>query len=103
MVQRTPSRCAASGSPTYALPVDPDTTFASASVREHYVRGAVGIPLLVAAFALIPVWGPLTLLLAPVAVVLLRGCPTCWALGLGQTRALVARQGCADGSCGRAA
>lgn len=83
--------------------MDPDTTFASRSVREHWLRGAVGIPLLVASFALIPALGPTTLLLAPVAVVLLRGCPTCWALGLGQTRALVERRACADGACGRAA
>lgn len=82
---------------------DPDTTFASRSVREHWVRGALGLPLLVAAFALVPSLGPATLLLAPVAVVLLRGCPTCWLLGLGQTRALEARRACAGGDCGRAA
>ncbi|GEP39086.1 hypothetical protein NPS01_27490 [Nocardioides psychrotolerans] len=70
--------------------MDADTTFASRSVREHLLRGALGLPLLVAAFALIPLTGPLALLLAGPAVVLLRGCPTCWALGLVQTRAVCA-------------
>lgn len=72
--------------------MDQDTTFASRSVREHLVRGAVGLSLLVASFALIPAYGAVMLLLAPVAVVFLRGCPTCWALGLTQTRARVARE-----------
>ncbi len=62
--------------------------FASSSVPRHLVRGVLGLAALVLAFALIPVWGPLMLLLAPVGVVLLRGCPTCWALGLVQTRAV---------------
>ncbi|MEI5673949.1 MULTISPECIES: hypothetical protein [unclassified Nocardioides] len=68
--------------------MDPDTMFASRSVPRHLVRGVLGLAALVAGFALIPVWGPLTLLLALVGVVLLRGCPTCWALGLVQTRAV---------------
>lgn len=67
-----------------------DTLFASRSVRAHLVRGAFGLPLLVGAFALIPAFGPLMLLLAVPGVVLLRGCPTCWALGLVQTRAVCA-------------
>ncbi|MEO5709540.1 MAG: hypothetical protein ABIQ59_06945 [Nocardioidaceae bacterium] len=80
--------------------MDPDTMFASRSVREHVVRGILGIGLLVAAFALIPSVGAVTLLLAVPAVVLLRGCPTCWALGLAQTRAAVDRDAdCAP--CGR--
>ena len=73
---------------------DPDTVFASRSVVEHLVRGAVGLPLLVAALVLPGTLGPLALLLLVPAVVLLRGCPTCWALGLVQTRAL-----CSSGSC----
>lgn len=67
--------------------MEPDTTFASRSVPVHLVRGALGLPMILAAFALVPVWGPLMLLLAVPAVLLLRGCPTCWALGLAQTRA----------------
>ena len=69
----------------------PDTMFASRSVPRHLVRGALGLPMLVAAFALVPWLGPLALLLLAPAVVLLRGCPTCWALGLAQTRALRSR------------
>lgn len=72
--------------------MDEDTTFASRTVRAHLVRGAIGLPLLVAAFALIPAYGAGMLLLAPVGVFFLRGCPTCWALGLTQTKARVARE-----------
>lgn len=79
---------------------DPDVLFASRSVPVHLVRGALGLPLLVAAFALVPAYGPLTLLLVVPAVVLLRGCPTCWLLGLAQTRTAVeARRDCASGRC----
>lgn len=66
----------------------PDTMFASRSVPRHLVRGALGLPMMVASFALVPWLGPITLLLLVPAVVLLRGCPTCWALGLAQTCAL---------------
>ena len=66
----------------------PDTMFASRSVPRHLVRGALGLPLMVAAFVLVPWAGPLALLLIVPAAVLLRGCPTCWALGLAQTCAL---------------
>ena len=72
---------------------DLDLLFASRSITEHLVRGAVGLPLLVAAFVLVAWWGPLALLLAVPAVVLLRGCPGCWAMGLSQT--------CAQRSGGR--
>jgi len=72
--------------------VDDDTTFASRSVPEHLVRGVLGISLLVAGFALIPAFGALMLLLSVPAVVLLRGCPTCWALGLVQTKARLQRE-----------
>ena len=65
-----------------------DTMFASRSVPRHLVRGALGLPMMLAAFVLVPWLGPLALLLIIPAVVLLRGCPTCWALGLAQTCAL---------------
>ncbi|RYC11008.1 hypothetical protein [Nocardioides zhouii] len=65
-----------------------DTMFASSSVPRHLVRGALGLPLMVAAFVLVPWLGPLALLLIVPAAVLPRGCPTCWALGLAQTCAL---------------
>ena len=67
-----------------------DTTFASRSVRVHLVRGAIGLPLVLAAFVLLPWAAPWSLLLLVPGVVALRGCPTCWALGLGQTRAACA-------------
>jgi len=73
--------------------------FASRSVAEHYVRGVVGLVLVVAAL----VWAgttPWALLLAVPGVVAWRGCPTCWALGLSAT--LARRQSrCVDGSCRR--
>ncbi|MFJ7774547.1 hypothetical protein [Streptomyces yangpuensis] len=59
--------------------------FASASVPRHLARGALGFGSLIAAFALVPAFGPVTLLLAPVGVVALRGCPMCWAIGLAET------------------
>ncbi len=68
--------------------MEPDTTFASRSVRVHLVRGALGLLLAVAAIALIGVVGPASLLLLIPAVVAWRGCVSCWALGLAQTRSL---------------
>lgn len=62
--------------------------FASSTVPRHLVRGAIGLPLMVAAFVLIPWVGGWSLLLLVPSVALLRGCPTCWALGLAQTCAL---------------
>ncbi|MFJ9943604.1 hypothetical protein [Streptomyces erythrochromogenes] len=74
--------------------------FASASVPRHLARGGVGFGALIAAFALIPVFGPATLLLAPVGLVALRGCPMCWAIGLAETvsRGRLRRE-CTDGRC----
>lgn len=66
----------------------PGTMFASSTVPRHLVRGAIGLPLMVAAFVLIPWVGGWSLLLLVPSVALLRGCPTCWALGLQQTCAL---------------
>ncbi|MFL6160574.1 MAG: hypothetical protein ACJ72D_31175 [Marmoricola sp.] len=67
-----------------------DTMFASRTLREHWVRGALGLVLAVAAFALIGVVGPVALLLLVGAGIAWRGCPTCWALGLSQTQATCA-------------
>ncbi|MGW7455732.1 hypothetical protein [Streptomyces sp. NPDC054787] len=74
--------------------------FASASVPRHLVRGAIGFGALTAAFALLPTTGPASLLLAPVGVLALRGCPTCWTIGLIQTlsRGRLRRE-CTDGRC----
>ncbi|WP_412540027.1 hypothetical protein R8Z50_30030 [Longispora sp. K20-0274] len=77
-----------------------DGSFASASVPRHLARGAVGFGALIGSVALIPVYGPVSLLLAPVGLLALRGCPTCWAIGLIETvsRGRL-RRTCVDGRC----
>jgi hypothetical protein len=62
-----------------------DTTFASSTVARHLLRGALGLALLVGSVVWASASGPAALLLALPGFVLLRGCPTCWALGLAQT------------------
>lgn len=75
-----------------ARPVDPVCDlFASRTLREHYVRGALGLVLAVAAVVLAVVASPLFLLLLVGSVLSWRGCVSCWTLGLGATRARVAR------------
>ena len=66
-----------------------DTMFASRSVREHLVRGAIGLAFSVAAIALVGVLGPVSLLLFLPAGFAWRGCVSCWALGLAQTKAML--------------
>ncbi len=75
-------------------------TFASTSLPRHLLRGAIGFGALVGALALIPVFGPLTLVLAPIGLLALRGCPMCWAIGLIQTisRGRL-RRNCDSGQC----
>ncbi|MFE7740771.1 hypothetical protein [Nocardia sp. NPDC057455] len=77
-----------------------DRSFASASVPRHLVRGVVGFGALIGAVALLPIFGVVSLLLAPVGLLALRGCPTCWAIGLMQTvsRGRL-RRSCVDGQC----
>jgi hypothetical protein len=77
-----------------------DREFASRSVARHVVRGAVGFGALIGSVAFIPVAGPASLLLAPIGLFALRGCPTCWAIGLAQTisRGRLQRS-CVDGRC----
>ncbi|MGI5170833.1 hypothetical protein ACQEU3_41425 [Spirillospora sp. CA-253888] len=74
--------------------------FASTSLPRHLLRGAAGFGALIAAFALLPVVGIGSLLLAPIGLVALRGCPTCWVLGLVETvsRGRL-RRSCEDGRC----
>jgi hypothetical protein len=62
-----------------------NSTFASGSVARHLMRGAIGFGLIGAALALLGSMGPAALLLAPLGMVALRGCPTCWIVGLLQT------------------
>ncbi|HUR05003.1 MAG TPA: hypothetical protein VM347_20845 [Nonomuraea sp.] len=77
-----------------------DRSFASASLPRHLVRGVVGFGALVGSVALIPVVGLGSLLLAPAGLLALRGCPTCWAIGLIQTISMGRlRRSCTDGRC----
>ncbi|MQY11159.1 hypothetical protein SRB5_12730 [Streptomyces sp. RB5] len=79
----------------------PDTRdFSSASLPRHLARGAVGFGGLAGALALLPVTGPVSLLLLPVGLLALRGCPMCWTVGLLQTvsRGRL-RRSCDDGRC----
>jgi hypothetical protein len=58
---------------------------ASKSVGLHLARGALGFGLIGLAIALTTRVGPAALLLAPLGLVALGGCPTCWIVGLVQT------------------
>ncbi|MGJ7415493.1 hypothetical protein AB9128_06490 [Streptomyces cinereoruber] len=74
--------------------------FASATVPRHLARGAIGFGALVGALVLFRAVGPVGLLLAPIGLVALRGCPMCWAVGLVETvSAGRLRRSCAEGSC----
>jgi hypothetical protein len=77
-----------------------DRSFASKSLPRHLVRGAIGLSALIGSVALIPMFWPASLLLAPAGLIVLRGCPTCWAIGLVQTisRGRL-RRSCVDGRC----
>jgi hypothetical protein len=74
--------------------------FASASLARHVTRGVIGFGALAGSVALLPVVGWVGLLLLPIGVVALRGCPMCWVIGLVETvsRGRV-RRDCADGRC----
>jgi hypothetical protein len=76
----------------------PSSPLASSSIQRHYIRGAVGLIALIAAVVGAAVATPTALALLIVTVGAWRGCPTCWAVGLTQTR-----ERCADGSCRPAA
>jgi hypothetical protein len=66
----------------------------------HLLRGAVGFGALAGAIALVPLIGPVGLVLAPVGLVALRGCPACWFMGLAEalSRGRLERT-CEDGVC----
>lgn len=74
--------------------------FASKTLPRHLVRGGLGFGLVIAAFALLPVFGLVSLVLAPVGMLALRGCPVCWVLGLIETvsRGRLQRE-CTDEGC----
>jgi hypothetical protein len=74
--------------------------FASASLSRHLARGMIGFGGMIGGLALIPVAGFAALLLVPVGLVALRGCPMCWTMGLVQTlSAGRLRRECVDGRC----
>lgn len=58
---------------------------ASNSVAAHVARGGAGLLAAVLAVVLLGPVGPVSLLLFLPAFALWRGCPTCWAVGLGAT------------------
>ncbi len=57
----------------------------SPSLARHLTRGALGFGLIGSAIALAPSVGPTALLLGAPGMLALRGCPTCWIVGLVQT------------------
>lgn len=67
------------------MPEPMQSMIASKTVARHLARGALGFGLIGAAIALSTRIGPVALLLAPFGLVALRGCPTCWIVGLIQT------------------
>jgi len=75
--------------------------FASKSLPEHLLRGIVGLGAIAGGLWAAPQHPWLALLALAAALVALRGCPTCWLLGLAQTVApmLGKRAACGDGSC----
>jgi hypothetical protein len=77
-----------------------ERSFASATVADHLRRGAVGFSALALALFLWPRFGLIALAPAAIGVVVLRGCPMCWTIGLIQTVTRHRlRRDCTDGSC----
>lgn len=74
--------------------------FASTSLPRHLARGTLGFGALAGSVLLIPVVGLTSLLLAPLGLLALRGCPLCWTIGLLQTISNGRlRRSCTDGRC----
>lgn len=59
--------------------------FASQTLTEHVARGLAGIGMLLLAIFSASSRPWLALIAVPAALLLLRGCPTCWTLGLLET------------------
>ncbi|MFD9076207.1 hypothetical protein [Streptomyces lasiicapitis] len=75
-------------------------SFASTSLPRHLARGTLGFGALGASVLLIPAVGPASLLLAPLGLLALRGCPLCWTIGLLQTISNGRLQrSCVNGRC----
>ncbi|HEY3959940.1 MAG TPA: hypothetical protein VGL68_05460 [Solirubrobacteraceae bacterium] len=70
------------------------------SLARHLTRGALGFGLIGSAIALTPSVGAGALLLLAPGMVALRGCPTCWIVGLLQAiSAGRLRRNCDDTGC----
>ena len=61
------------------------TPFASNTLFEHLLRGALGIAALVWAIQIAHTQPLASLGLGVVTLIALRGCPTCWTIGLIET------------------
>jgi hypothetical protein len=82
------------------MPDDDPGALAGASLVVHLTRGAIGLGSIGAALALAPSHGPAVLVLAVPGLVALRGCPTCWIVGLVQiVSAGRLRRACTDRDC----
>jgi hypothetical protein len=78
--------------------------FASKTLTEHIVRGIAGLGLFAASLTVATSHPLLALGFVPAALVLLRGCPMCWTVGLLETLAAKlkgrsAPEACLDGGC----
>ena len=78
--------------------------FASKTLVEHVLRGAVGIGSFAVSAAVAESHPLVALCLIFVALLALRGCPMCWTLGLaqivaGKVRGIDAPNACVDGQC----
>jgi hypothetical protein len=76
------------------------SALASKSVANHLARGVVGFGLIGGGIALATGVGPVALLLAPFGLFALRGCPTCWIVGLIQTMSAGRlKRNCTEANC----
>lgn len=77
-----------------------NSPFASKNLASHLLRGVVGFGLLGSGVVLSAIFGPIALILAPLGLIALRGCPGCWILGLIETLSRGhKRRACVDGKC----
>lgn len=82
------------------MPEHTQSALTSKSVAIHLLRGAVGFGLIGGGIALAGNLSPVALLLVPFGLVALRGCPTCWVLGLIQTMSAGRlERSCTDANC----
>lgn len=83
-----------------ALPGNEWVAPPSHALARHLARGVIGFGLIGAAFVLTTRIGPVSLLLLAPGMVALRGCPTCWIVGLIATLSAGGlKRTCADAKC----